>query len=154
GHLWQALDPSASLREPAAAGPDLCAAETLARTLPRHPGGPAFGFDFSPTAGTDPKARHPGGVGTIVQVLQVLAECTQERAPLAERPPKGRPPLGEKMLQEAPEVLDKEKAAEENFLKKLVSSSSLWPQVLAALPPPPARVTVTRAYNSSSNFDI
>ncbi|CAJ1332485.1 unnamed protein product, partial [Effrenium voratum] len=101
-----------------------------------------------------PKARHPGGVGTIVQVLQVLAECTQERAPLAERPPKGRPPLGEKMLQEAPEVLDKEKAAEENFLKKLVSSSSLWPQVLAALPPPPARVTVTRAYNSSSNFDI
>lgn len=95
------------------------------------------------------RSRHPGGLGTIVQVLRALADAV-------EATPAERRPLAEKV---SAKIDTKPEESKKTFLKKMVSASTLWPQVLKALPPrspaaPSRIVAVPAARTNSAPFDI
>jgi len=101
---------------------------------------------------TTSRARHPGGLGAIVQVVRALADTVAKPQVFTERKP-----LAEKLPQTQTQVISKETKVQEqqSFLKKMVSASSLWPQVLKALPPPAKAVKIVATVTkSSAPFDI
>eukprot|EP00439_Symbiodinium_sp_Y106_P024141 s272_g2.t4 len=79
------------------------------------------------------RPRHPGGLGSMVPVVRALSELEdsfkESKAPI-------RQPLAEKQVHEVP-MDRKVKACAKPLLVQLLSATSLWPQVLKALPPAP-----------------
>eukprot|EP00435_Cladocopium_sp_Y103_P063703 s168_g25.t1 len=97
------------------------------------------------------QARHPGGLGAIVQVVRALADTVEKS-----QAPASRRPLAE--LPQTQVLASKDIKIQEvqGFLKKMVSASNLWPQVLKALPPPATAVKIVAKAvpRSTGAFDI
>lgn len=84
------------------------------------------------------QAKHPGGLGAIVLVVRALADAVEK----SQAVPAVRRPLAERTQTQV--LASKEIKVQEvqGFLKKMVSASNLWPQVLKALPPPATAVKI------------
>lgn len=84
------------------------------------------------------QAKHPGGLGAIVLVVRALADAVEK----SQAVPALRRPLAE--LPQTQVLASKDIKVQEvqGFLKKMVSASNLWPQVLKALPPPATAVKI------------